>query len=182
MLRLEEFKKENYKDYIELYREFIDNNSDLVPDILDLKCDNEEDYDKILEELENRKNGNHADKDWYFDGHYYMAYDDDRLVGLGCIRNNLTPQAYDIWGHIAAGVRPSERGKGYATKMVEMLTEEAGKLGIEEVIYCHYEQNKISPKILNRLGVEFINTVTSPYSGKTIYRYGRTLKKNKKKA
>ena len=40
MLRLEEFKKENYKDYIELYKEFIDNKSDLVPDVLELKCEN----------------------------------------------------------------------------------------------------------------------------------------------
>jgi len=180
MLRLEEFTKERYKDYKELYDEFINNNSDLVPDVLDLECKNEEDYDKILQELENRKNGNHDDADWYFDGHYYMAYDEDRLVGLGCIRNNLTPKAEEIWGHIAAGVRPSERGKGYATRMVELLTEEAGKLGIEEVIYCHYEQNQISPKILNRLGIGFVNTVTSPYSGKTIYRYSKELRKNKK--
>ena len=177
MLRLEEFTKERYKDYKELYDEFINNNSDLVPDVLELKCDNEEDYDKILKELENRKNGNHADADWYFDGHYYMAYDEDRLVGLGCIRNNLTPKAEEVWGHIAAGVRPSERKKGYATQMVELLLDEAGKLGIEDAILCHYEQNQISPKILSRLGIELLNKTTSEYSGKTIYRYGCKTKK-----
>ena len=62
-LHFEEFKKGKFKDYIELYKDFIKYNSDLIPDILELKCENEEDYNKILMEIDNRLTGNHEDID-----------------------------------------------------------------------------------------------------------------------
>lgn len=170
-LHFEEFKKEKYKDYFEMYKDFMKYNSDLVPDILELKCENEEDYNKILEEIDKRLTGNHDDIDWYFDGHYYLVYDDNELIGLGCIRNNLTQKGYDIWGNIAYGVRPTKRKNGYGTQIAKMLVEEAQKMNIEEIILCHYESNKISPKIFKKLGAKYINTSVSPYSNKRILRY-----------
>ena len=171
MLHLEEFKHKNFKDYIELYREFIEYSSDLVPDILELKCEDEEDYNNILIEIKNRETGNHEDLDWYYDGHYYLAYDGNDLVGLGCIRNKLTKKGYDIWGNIAYGVKPTKRKNGYGTKIAKMMVEEARKMNIDEIILCHYESNKISPKIFKKIGATYINTVISPYSKKNILRY-----------
>ena len=170
-LHLEEFKEENCNDYIELYKEFIENNSDLIPDVLEIKCEDVKDYDALLKEIENRKEGNHSDLDWYFDGHYYLAYDNKDLIGLGCIRNNLTPKGYEIWGNIAYGVRPSKRKNGYGTQIAKMLVEEARKLNINEIILCHYESNMISPKIFNKIGAKYVNTVLSPYSNKNVLRY-----------
>lgn len=51
-LHFEEFKKDKYKDHIEMYKEFIKYNSDLVPDILEIKCNNEEDYSKVLNKID----------------------------------------------------------------------------------------------------------------------------------
>ena len=170
-LHLEEFKEKNYKEYIELYNEFIKQNSDLVPDILEIECKDENDYNNILKEIDKRKTGNHDDLDWYFDGYYYLMYDNDDLIGLGCVRNNLTPLGHEIWGNIAYGVRPSKRNKGYGTKLAEMRVDEARKLNIDEIILCHYETNLISPKIFNKIGAKYTNTVLSPYSKKTILRY-----------
>lgn len=170
-LHFEEFKKDKYKDYIDMYKEFIKYNSDLVPDILEIKCNSEEDYSKVLNEIENRLIGKHEDIDWYFDGYYYLVYDDNELVGLGCIRNNLTPKGYDIWGNIAYGVRPTKRNKGYGTQIAKMLVEEARKMNIEEIILCHYESNEISPIIFKKIGAQYINTILSPYSKKKILRY-----------
>ena len=50
MLYLNDFKKENYKDYIDLYNEFIKYNSDLIPDILEIKCRSKKDYNGLLRE------------------------------------------------------------------------------------------------------------------------------------
>ena len=168
---LKEFTKEDFNNYIELYNEFIETNSDLVPDILELECNNEEDYNIILKEIENRKNGNHSDIEWYKDGHYYLVYDNNELVGLGCIRNNLTEKSYNIWGHIACGIRPSKRNKGYGTEVVRLLVEQAKKMKIEEVILCHYIENKISPKILKKIGATLTNKLVSPETNKVIFRY-----------
>lgn len=112
-LRLEEFKNSHCNDYINLYEEFIKYNSDLVPDILEIKCRDEVEYNNLLKEIANRENGKHSDIDWYFDGHYYLLYDNTDLVGIGCIRNNLTSKGYEIWGNIAYGIRPTKRKCGY---------------------------------------------------------------------
>ena len=47
-LRLEEFKNSHCNDYINLYEEFIKYNSDLVPDILEIKCRDEVEYNNSL--------------------------------------------------------------------------------------------------------------------------------------
>ena len=161
----------DYDDYQDLYNEFINFKSDLVPDVLEIPCQSKDDYQKILEELDRRLTGCHEDVDWYNEGHYYLVYDNDYLIGLGCIRNKLTKKGYDIWGHIAYGVRPLERKKGYATKILKELVKLSKSLGIKEVIVCHYIENQITPKILNKFGAVYINEIISPYSNKLVKRY-----------
>ncbi len=171
MIKLIEFKEENYNKYVELYNEFISNKSDLIPDVLELKCETKEDYKNILRELTNRKKGNHEDLDWYKDSYYFLAFVDNNLIGIGCIRNHLTKKGCDIWGNIAYGVRPTERKKGYATKIAEQLVTKCKELGMNEVILCHYEDNIISPKIFNKIGAEYTNTTNSTVGNKKIKRY-----------
>lgn len=171
LLQLKDWKTSSGKDYIEMLQEFIDYQSNLTPDILELPCRNEEEYQNIQEEVQKRKEGNHIDRDWYQDAYYYLAYDKNRLVGVGCIRNHLTELGYEIWGNIAYGIRPTERKKGYGTSLAKVLIEETKKLGISEVILCHYEDNKISPKIFQKLGATYTNSVLSTETNKQIKRY-----------
>lgn len=175
MIELIEFKEDNFKDYIEMYNEFIENKSDLIPDVLELKCKTKDDYKKLLIELNNRKNGKHEDIDWYKGSYYFLAFDGNNLIGLGCIRNNLTKKGYEVWGNIAYGVRPSQRRKGYGTKIAEQLLNKCKELRIEEVILCHYEDNIISPKIFNKIGAKYTNSVNSTVNNKKIKRYRITL-------
>ena len=90
---------------------------------------------------------------------------------MGCIRNNLTEKGYEIWGNIAYGIRPTKRKMGYGTKIAMLLVDEAKEMGIKDIILCHYETNEISPKIFNKICAKYLNTVISPYSGKTVLRY-----------
>ena len=171
MLKIDSFKIEYFDRYINLYNEFIKNNSDLVPDVLELPCRNINDYEKILNEIEKRKIGNHEDTEWYKNAYYYLIFDEKEIIGLGCIRCELTKLGSDVWGNIAIGVRPTQRKKGYATKIIKLLLEECKRLGMKEVIACHYVTNKITPKILNKIGAKFTNNIKSEYSGKEIKRY-----------
>lgn len=171
MIELIEFNEKNYNEYIEMYNEFIFNKSDLIPDVLELKCKNEDDFKNILIELANRKNGKHADLDWYKDSYYFLAFDNNVLIGMGCIRNNLTKKGYDVWGNIAYGVRPSQRQKGYGTKIARQLVVKCKELGMKEIILCHYEDNVISPKIFNKIGAKYTNSANSTASDKKIKRY-----------
>ena len=48
----------------------------------------------------------------------YLCFDSENLIGLLLIRYDLSPAFSKLFGDILLGVRPSERNKGYATKML----------------------------------------------------------------
>ena len=57
-------------------------------------------------------------------------------------------------GHIGDGVRPSERKKGVATKMIALALEECKKIGIDEIlIVCDKENIGSSKSIQNNGGI-----------------------------
>ena len=64
------------------------------------------------------------------------------------LRHQLTEQLREHGGHIGYGIRASERGKGYATKMLELTLIEAKKLGINEVLITCNPDNIASQKVV----------------------------------
>ena len=61
--------------------------------------------------------------------------------------------ALPIW-HIGDGIRPSERKKGYATKMIALALEECKKLNIDRVLMVCFKDNIGSSKCtINNGGV-----------------------------
>ena len=83
----------------------------------------------------------------------YFCLDSDRdiFVGAVTIRHYLTKQL-QYSGHIGDGIRPSERGKGYATAMIGLALQEARRLGIQKVLMCCDKQNIASAKSIVRNG------------------------------
>lgn len=83
------------------------------------------------------------------------------LIGAVNIRHYLNEGLLQSGGHIGDGIRPSERRKGYATKMIGLALEECKKLGIKRVLMTCDKDNIGSAKsIINNGGVlenEFIN-------------------------
>lgn len=58
----------------------------------------------------------------------------DIFVGAVNIRHYLNEKLLLDGGHIGDGIRPSERRKGYATKMIALALEECKKFGIDKVL------------------------------------------------
>ena len=86
----------------------------------------------------------------------FFCIDDDRdiVVGAVNIRHYLNENLLRNGGHIGDGVRPSERRKGVATKMISLALEECGKLGISRVLMVCDKDNIGSAKsIINNGGV-----------------------------
>lgn len=84
------------------------------------------------------------------------AYDDERdiIVGAVSIRHWLSEQLLKNGGHVGDGVRPSERRKGYATKMIALALEECNKLNIDKVLMVCYKDNIGSARsIINNGGI-----------------------------
>lgn len=86
----------------------------------------------------------------------FFALDEERNIFVGAvnIRHYLNESLLLNGGHIGDGIRPSERRKGYATKMIELALEECKKLGIERVLMvCDKENIGSAKSIMNNGGV-----------------------------
>lgn len=59
--------------------------------------------------------------------------EDGKLIGCFKIHHSLTEELKS-GGHIAYGIRPSERGKGYGRQQLELALGHAKSLGMKEVI------------------------------------------------
>ena len=112
-------------------------------------------------------------------GSVYFLLDENRQILLGAvnIRHYLNDKLLFDGGHIGDGIRPSERGKGYGTKMISLALSECKKLGINKVLMCCDKDNIPSRKhIINNGGVLENEVIDS--DGSIIERYWIDLRKD----
>lgn len=78
----------------------------------------------------------------------YFLVDKKRILGAIHFRHELNDELLQNGGHIGYGIRPSERGKGYATKMLEMLLDIIRSKGYKKVLITCDENNIASAKTI----------------------------------
>lgn len=85
----------------------------------------------------------------------FLAMDaEEKMVGIINIRKELNDYLLNYGGHIGYSIHPSERRKGYATKMLGLALEEYRKLNLQKVLLTCGKENIASAKtILNNGGV-----------------------------
>lgn len=98
----------------------------------------------------------------------YICRKDDRIIGLLSIRYELAKELSEKYGDIGYGVRPSERGKGYATKMLRYALTICREHGMRSVIMGCYKDNLPSAAVIRKcngiLFEERISTETNRIS------------------
>lgn len=129
------------------------------------------DFDRYLEQLEVKT----ATEDRVPDSVFFLLDEEkNRLLGAVNIRHDLNAALLQEGGHIGAGVRPSERRKGYATEMIRLALLECKKLGIDRaLVTCNKENVGSAKAIVKNGGVlenEFVNS-----DGEVEQRYWITL-------
>lgn len=105
----------------------------------------------------------------------YFCLDTERNIFVGAvnIRHGLNDALLRNGGHIGDGVRPSERRKGVATKMIGLALEECRKLGIDRVLMVCDRENIGSAKSIQNNGGVLENEII--VEGVTEQRYWITL-------
>lgn len=107
------------------------------------------DFDRYLESLELRE-----ERDGLVPDSTFFCLDTDRnlIVGAVNIRHYLSPSLLKNGGHIGDGVRPSQRRKGVATRMIALALDECRKLGISRVLMVCDKDNIGSAKSIRNNG------------------------------
>ena len=106
----------------------------------------------------------------------FFALDVERnkMVGAVNIRHELNDYLLNYGGHIGDGVRPNERRKGYATKIIGLALKECQKLNIDKVLLVCDKDNIGSAKSIKNNGAILENEIVK--DGKTIQRYWIEIK------
>ena len=96
---------------------------------------------------------------------------DDRLLGMLQLRHYLNDYLRRVAGHIGYSVRPSERRRGYAKRMLAMALDEARMLGLERVMISCSVENEASRRTILSNGGVFESTVLDETDGELLERY-----------
>ena len=107
----------------------------------------------------------------------YFLMEDERIIGYISIRHNInTIFLSTCGGHIGYGIRPSERRKGYATKMLEMALTKCDELGLEKVMVSCKESNIGSAKTIENNGGILRDVFYIPEENSNIKKYWINVK------
>lgn len=99
----------------------------------------------------------------------YFLVDEGRILGAISFRHQLIPCLLLNGGHIGYGIRPSARGKGYATVMLKWLLQQIDPRKYPLVMLSCDEDNPASAKTIENCGgilqdkVEYEGVMTRRY-------------------
>ncbi len=148
-LRLEEPNASLCDSYCGLVREFVEAGEPLVPFPLSFPHG---DFPKLLERLSACARGEGLAPGFVAYSTYWLVLDDSEVVGVSTLRHQLTERLRREGGHIGYGVRPSARGRGFATELLRQTLGRARALGLSEVLITCSKANDPSVRTILRNG------------------------------
>lgn len=116
-----------------------------------------ENFEQHIQALLDHSEGKNL-KEGYVPDTYFFLWDDNKIVGVFKLRHYLNDWLRNNAGHLGYGILPEESGKGYATKGLELMKEEAKKILKEEEIYLAvHKDNPASLKVLQKNGAYIVS-------------------------
>lgn len=112
------------------------------------------DYEAWLQRVRDNADARTVHADWVVASTFFAVHKaDGRIVGMADIRHSLANAFLrDYGGHIGYGVRPTERGKGYATHILRMALDYARGLPLDAAMLGCAKENAASRKTILRCG------------------------------
>ena len=111
-------------------------------------------FDEWLENTDRNHDPETARSDWAVATTFFaLRQSDGKMLGMIDVRHELTVSfLQEYGGHIGYAVRPLERRKGYATRMLKLALSYCHSLGISAVRLGCYTDNKASIRTIERCG------------------------------
>ena len=159
-----------YEQYNEMMQEWCDSHTQIAPWFLNTPFASLEEFAQFIRMLDNCEHGI-VDKQYAATTSYFVINENGRMIGATSLRHYLTVAGYQSWGHIGYGIRPSERGNGYAIQALRLMLKEARKKNILRVLIGVHEGNIASWKTVEKCGGILENTVFIENDNEPIRRY-----------
>lgn len=102
---------------------------------------------------------------------FWLIRNNTDIIGEVRLRHHLTPALEQIGGHIGYMIRPSERRKGYGTRILAMVLDEARAMGLTRVLLTCDPNNTASWRIMERNGGVKGADSADPKTGRMTSRY-----------
>jgi acetyltransferase, GNAT family len=176
MLKLIKPNKKYFSQYKDMMDEWNMEGSRIAPWPLHLKYHTEELFEEMLNRVQEVEEGNNLGE--FASSTTYWLYDDgnNKLIGASNLRHYLTEEGLKLWGHIGYGIRPTERKKGLATKLLKLTMQEAKKMNIDKVLLGAYVGNIGSWKVIEKCGGQFEKIIIEDETGLPVKRYWINIK------
>ena len=136
--------------YREFVKEFRDREEPLIPWVLGFEADS---FEQLVSQLNEFSRGVGLLRPGQVEHSTFWLVDSRRvLLGVSNIRHRLTPKLERKGGHIGFGVRPSQRRKGHATRLLALTLREASALGIHRALLTCDKDNLASAAVIAKNG------------------------------
>lgn len=147
------------EQYNQMINEFKENNEDIIPKAM--KLEKNETFKMFIQKKADRDKGKNI-PDWYVPNSFFFVKNKNHKIVWGInIRHELNDFLKNFGGHIGYWIKPSERGKWYATQALKLWLEKCKKLWINEIVLMCEKQNIWSAKVIQnnwwRLDWEYID-------------------------
>ena len=106
---------------------------------------------------------------------FFVRKSDGKLVGMLQVRHCFNEYLEKYAGHIGYSVRPCERRKGYAKKMLKMALPFCREIGLEKVLISCIDDNVGSEKTILANGGVYESTVLEPNTNRYLKRFWISL-------
>ena len=135
------------------------------------------DFDEWIFNTAKNSDAKTASNDWTVATTFFsIRNSDDKMIGMIDVRHSLdVPILKEYAGHIGYSVRPTERKKGYATKMLKLALKYCNSIVLNQVMLGCYTSNLASIKIIEQCHGTIVEQ--KPYlDKKQMYIYNIDLK------
>lgn len=111
------------------------------------------DFDVWLKQIADNSKKETVNKNWVVSSTFLVIRKTDkRLIGFVDIRHELNDFLKSYGGHIGFGIRPTERRKGYAIKILMKALIYCKEIGLNRVMLACYKDNIASRKTIEKCG------------------------------
>ena len=134
--------------------------------------DKTESYEEWLASVTRNTDPETVSESWVVtDTFFAIRKSDGKIIGIIDLRHTLNDFLKDL-GNCGYSVRPSERGKGYATEMLRRILRVAKEAGMEELHISVEKENAASVKVIRKNGGMYERSFSFENELADIYRIG----------